>query len=211
MISLQPKHLKILQTSTTQHSNLYICPMFYILHIFYMVSTLFKSLSETLLTSESHHAFKNLALTKNLNEKICMHVLLLLSFWNSFLNEKTIYFSVKLHFKMSSTYLFVCVSTAWKLYKYGVFSGPYFTVFWLNTEIYRLNLRIQSKYGKIQTRKNSVFGHFSRSKRQSYLALVSIYFVFCHINNSFYFVGWLVWLLCDFTTAFFLDLAYKSS
>ena len=151
MISLQPKHLKILQTSTTQHSNLYICPMFYILHIFYMVSTLFKSLSETLLTSESHHAFINLALTKNLNEKICMHVLLLLSFWNSFLNEKTIYFSVKLHFKMSSTYLFVCVSTAWKLYKYGVFSGPYFTVFWLNTEIYRLRENTDQKKLRIWT------------------------------------------------------------
>ena len=26
-----------------------------------------------------------------------------------------------------------------------------------------INLRIQSKYGKIRTRKNSVFGHFSRS------------------------------------------------
>ena len=30
--------------------------------------------------------------------------------------------------------------------KYGIFSGPYFP-----------------KFGKIQTRKNSVFGHFSRS------------------------------------------------
>ena len=78
MISLQSKHLKILQTSTTQQPNLYISPMFYILHIFYMVSTLFKILSERLLTNESYHAFINL--TKNLNEKICMHVLLLLSF-----------------------------------------------------------------------------------------------------------------------------------
>ena len=37
--------------------------------------------------------------------------------------------------------------------KYGVFSGPYFPVFRLNTEIYFVNLRIQSKYGKIRTRK----------------------------------------------------------
>ena len=29
--------------------------------------------------------------------------------------------------------------------KYGVFSGPYFPVFELNTEIYRVNHRIQSK------------------------------------------------------------------
>ena len=32
--------------------------------------------------------------------------------------------------------------------RYGVFSGPYFPVFGLNTEIYTVNLRIQSKYRK---------------------------------------------------------------
>ena len=47
--------------------------------------------------------------------------------------------------------------------KYGVFSGPYFSVFGLNTETYRVNLRIKSEYRKIRTRKNFVFGHFSRS------------------------------------------------
>ena len=47
--------------------------------------------------------------------------------------------------------------------KRGVFSGPYFPIFGLNTEIYRVNLRIQSEYRKIRIRKNSVFGHFSRS------------------------------------------------
>ena len=31
--------------------------------------------------------------------------------------------------------------------------------------IYGVNFRVQSKYGKIRTRKNSVFGHFSRSDR----------------------------------------------
>ena len=51
--------------------------------------------------------------------------------------------------------------TLWKVSKYGVFSGPYFPVFGLNTEIYED--RIQSEYGKIQSRKNSVFRHFSRS------------------------------------------------
>ena len=45
--------------------------------------------------------------------------------------------------------------------KYGVFSGPYVPVFGLNTEIY-LNLRIQSEYRKMRTKKISVFGHFSR-------------------------------------------------
>ena len=53
--------------------------------------------------------------------------------------------------------------TAWKVPRYGVFSCPYFLAFGLNTERYRVSLRIQSEYGKIRTRKNSVFGHFSRS------------------------------------------------
>ena len=53
--------------------------------------------------------------------------------------------------------------TAWKVSKYGVFSVPYFPVFGLNTEIYFVNLRIQSEYRKIRTRSNFVFGHFSRS------------------------------------------------
>ena len=46
--------------------------------------------------------------------------------------------------------------------KYGVFSGLYFPVFGLNTEIYSVNIRIQSEYRKIRSRKNSVFGHFLR-------------------------------------------------
>ena len=52
---------------------------------------------------------------------------------------------------------------AWKVSKYGVFSGPYFPAFGLNTERYGVPLRIKSKCGKIRFRKNSAFGHFSRS------------------------------------------------
>ena len=44
-------------------------------------------------------------------------------------------------------------STAWKVSKHGVFSGPYFPAFGLNTERYTVSLRIQSKCGKIRTRK----------------------------------------------------------
>ena len=47
--------------------------------------------------------------------------------------------------------------------KDGIFSGPYFPAFGLNTERYFLSLRIQSKCGETRTRKNSVFGHISRS------------------------------------------------
>ena len=55
--------------------------------------------------------------------------------------------------------------TAWKVSKYRVFCGSYFSVFGLNTVIYSVNLRIQSGYWKIRTRKNSIFRHFSRSVR----------------------------------------------
>ena len=53
--------------------------------------------------------------------------------------------------------------------KYGVFSGPHFPIFGLNTERYGVLIEIlrrdiQSECGNIRTRKNSVFGHFSRSQ-----------------------------------------------
>ena len=59
--------------------------------------------------------------------------------------------------------------TVWKGSKYGAFSAPDFPLFVLNTEIYGINLCIQFKYAKIQTGKNSVFGHFSRSGYDSYV------------------------------------------
>ena len=37
----------------------------------------------------------------------------------------------------------IIVTTAWKVFKYGVFSGPYFPVFGLNTEIYPYSVRIR--------------------------------------------------------------------
>ena len=51
-----------------------------------------------------------------------------------------------------------------KVTKYEVISGPYFPVFGLSTEIYSVNLRIQSEYRKIRTRNNFVFAHFLRSE-----------------------------------------------
>ena len=67
------------------------------------------------------------------------------------------------HLQTVSSVLWSWVSklhTAWKVSKYGGFSGPYFPVFGLNTEIYGVS---QSKHRKIRTRKTPVFGHFSRS------------------------------------------------
>ena len=52
---------------------------------------------------------------------------------------------------------------AWKVSKYGVFSGPYFPVFGLNTGIYGVDLCILPEYRKIRTRKTSIFGHYLRS------------------------------------------------
>ena len=51
-----------------------------------------------------------------------------------------------------------------KVSKYGVFSGPYFPVFELNTERYSVSLHIQSKCWKIRTRKNFVYELFSRNE-----------------------------------------------
>ena len=53
--------------------------------------------------------------------------------------------------------------TARKVSNYGIFSGPYSPTFGQKTEIYKVNLCIQSECGKIQTIETSVFGHFSRS------------------------------------------------
>ena len=60
--------------------------------------------------------------------------------------------------------------TTWKLSKYRVISGPYFPVCGLNTEIYFVNLCIQSKDRKIRTRNNSIFGQFSRSACVLYMS-----------------------------------------
>ena len=47
-----------------------------------------------------------------------------------------------------------------KFPKDEVFYGPYFPVFGVNTNIYSVNLRIQSKYGKIRTKKTLYFDTF---------------------------------------------------
>ena len=56
-----------------------------------------------------------------------------------------------------------------KIIQIWSFSGPYLPAFGLNIKNYSVNLCIQSKYWKIQTRENSVFGHFSRRAIKSFL------------------------------------------
>ena len=81
--------------------------------------------------------------------------------------------------------------TAWKVSKYRVSSGPYFPIFGLNTKIYSVNLPIQSAYRKIETRKNSVFGYFSRSENS------------IKHTRKIYFLPWILFLklmLCNDTS-----------
>ena len=73
---------------------------------------------------------------------------------------------------------YILTITVCKVSKYGVTSGQYFPVFWLNTEIYRLNLRIQSEYRKIPSRNNSGFGYYSGS------AVIPIMMHFNHDGKS---------------------------
>ena len=47
-----------------------------------------------------------------------------------------------------------------KIVQIRSFSGPYFPTFGLNTDIYGVNLCVQSKYGKIRTRKTPYLDTF---------------------------------------------------
>ena len=69
------------------------------------------------------------------------------------------------------------------MFNSGVFSGLYFPVFGLNTEIYSVILHIQSKHGKIWTIKNSLFGPFSHSNSNHWDIILSI--LLCVIVNIF--------------------------
>ena len=93
-------------------------------------------------------------------DSIIIHLLMLLR------NIKTIIHPSRQQYNLIlivwDSMTFLKFYTAWKVSKYGVFSGPYFPVFGMNTEIYGVDLRIQSEYRKIRARKNFVFGHFSR-------------------------------------------------
>ena len=93
-------------------------------------------------------------------------------------------------------------STAWKASKYGVISGPYFPVLGMNVDIYSLNIRIQSECKKIRTRKNSVFGHFSRSVGTSSLRMAFI--LFCHFEEFHLHHFCYICFFCEKTIWFFI-------
>ena len=87
---------------------------------------------------------------------------------------------------------------AWKVSKCRVFSSPYFPVFGLN---------IQSEYRKIRTRKNSVFGHFSRSDIHIYLFLVLM------LKDPVFYVGlkFLINIFLSFITVSDFMIIFRSS
>ena len=88
------------------------------------------------------------------------HIMITKTF--SFLSFMTWIYDVNgLNFRFNWQFYFCFLCTAWKVSKYGVFSGLYFSAFGLNTGRYGVSLRIQAECGKIRARKNSVFGHFS--------------------------------------------------
>ena len=78
--------------------------------------------------------------------------------------------------------------------KYGVFSGPYLPVSGLNTEIYFVNLPTQSKHGKIRTRKNCVFEHFSSGVVYTHLFIL-IYTYLSILKFSLYYYTNLIKLI----------------
>ena len=103
--------------------------------------------------------------------------------------------------------------TAWKATKDAVFSGPYFPEFRLNTERYGVSLRIQSECGIIQTRKNFVFGHFSRSVSGRKLIKDYIMTKKCGFILVFpVFLSTLSTSFCSFTLrfTFFISKTFKS-
>ena len=65
-------------------------------------------------------------------------------------------------------------TTEWKMSKYGVFSGPYFTVFWLNTDIYEVNsIRIRENTDQKKLRISSLFAQCTRWYYASVLMFLS--------------------------------------
>ena len=83
--------------------------------------------------------------------------------WGKDFKQKLYVFLVSKKSKKYRLSKISCSITAWKVSKYGAFPGPHFPAFALNSERYSVSLCIQSECRKIRARKNSVFGHFSRS------------------------------------------------
>ena len=76
---------------------------------------------------------------------------------------KDFYFEFSRMWEIVESCLVYANDTVWKVTKYQVLSGPYIPALGLKMEIYSVNLRIRSKYGKIRTRRNFALCYFSHS------------------------------------------------
>ena len=85
--------------------------------------------------------------------------------------------------------LILKTTTAWKVSKYGVFSGPYFSAFGQNTEIYLVNHRIQSEYRKIGPEKLRIWTLFTQWTLRRFLTNWR--------NNALIFLNFVSWLFCS--------------
>ena len=65
------------------------------------------------------------------------------------------------------------------------FSGPHFPAFGLNSEIYRVNLRIQSKCRKMRTRKTPNTDTFYTAKIPSKLVKFSVNVIYAYLTYIF--------------------------
>ena len=75
--------------------------------------------------------------------------------------------------------------------KYRIFSGPYFSVFGLNTRIYLVDMRIKSKYEKYGPEKNYGYRNFSLSDSwqvhvQSCVNAISMFEQNCALNKKIF-------------------------
>ena len=95
---------------------------------------------------------------------------------------------------------------AWKVSKYGVFSGLYFPAFGLNTEKYVVSFRIQYECEKIWTRKNSVFGHFSRSEFFTLHYLSDVHPRLCAFTGLCWLTSISLYLIPNYSASFQLPL-----
>ena len=93
-------------------------------------------------------------LKKSLMEKFIFCAVLLQNITRNIIRD--IYINESRIYSMKHSLREKCPNTELFLVRNFLYSG-------LNTEIYSVNLHIQSEYRKIWTRNNSVFGHFSRS------------------------------------------------
>ena len=85
--------------------------------------------------------------------------------WLENSEEKTLFLGGVLQVqKMCYDQFSTLCETVWKVSKYGVIYGSYFPVFKLNTDMYRVNLRIQSEYRKTRTRNNLMWTLFTQCK-----------------------------------------------